>query len=96
MSSSVNLIFGGAVVIAGCLAALAAWTHEEEEISLSEVPVQVLAAVREARNGITLKEAERIRQSSGLLYEIEGDFEGVELEFLVTPAGEILEIEEDD
>lgn len=73
----------------------ATFAREEEEILLTEVPAHVLAAVQNARQDITLKSAERIYEDSEMYYEIEGDYEGKELEFLVSPSGKILGIEEE-
>lgn len=73
-----------------------AFADQEEEILLTEVPEAVLAAVQNAKKDVTLKSAERIYRDSKMYYEIEGDVDGSELEFTVTPEGEIVSTEEED
>lgn len=87
---------GLAILLAAVLVYSFAFADQEEEILLTEVPEHVLAAVQNARKDVTLKSAERIYKDSKMYYEIEGDIDDTELEFTVTPDGEIVSTDEED
>lgn len=81
------LMFFGATV---------ALPETEEEIPLSEVPKEIIAAAQEAVPGIELTEAEVEKTDKGLVYELEGTVDGQEFEIEISADGEVLEIESED
>jgi hypothetical protein len=84
-----------ALLLPLCASGHAARADEETEIPLSDVPEQVLAAVRAARSDIRIHSAARLTDESGTLYEIEGDIGDEELEFVVRPDGGIVETDKE-
>ncbi len=70
--------------------------EDEIEVPLSEVPDNVIDAALAAVPGIELEEAEVETENGIVIYDIEGELDGVEYEIEVTEAGEVLEIETDD
>ena len=86
---------GLALLLPLCVPSHATRADNEIEIPLSEVPEQVLTAVRNARSDIELRSAARSMDESGTLYEIEGDVGDEELEFVVNPDGRIVETEKE-
>ncbi|MEE9466046.1 MAG: PepSY domain-containing protein [Candidatus Neomarinimicrobiota bacterium] len=81
------LMFFGATV---------ALPETEEEIPLSEVPKEIIAAAQEAVPGIELTEAEVEKTRKGLVYELDGTVDGKEYEIVISADGEVLEIESED
>ncbi len=68
----------------------------EVEIPLAEVPAHVRDAALAAMPGIVLEEAERELEAGIVVYDIEGELNGVEYEIEVDENGTVLEIETDD
>jgi len=68
----------------------------EEEIPLDEVPDHVKLAAEEAVPGIVLEEAERETEDGVVIYDLDGEADGVEYEVEVNEDGEILDVEQDD
>lgn len=66
--------------------------ENELEISLSDVPSVVVDAAKKAIPGFDAKEAE-VRPC--LIYEIEGEADGIEYEIEVTAGGNVLEVEKE-
>ena len=76
--------------------ATVALPETEEEIPLSEVPKEIIAAAQEAVPGIELTEAEVEKTDKGLVYELEGTVDGQEFEIEISADGEVLEVESED
>ena len=71
--------------------------HEVEmDVPLHLVPEVVLAAAREAVDGIVLTEASVELESDGLFYELEGSVGDRRVEIELTPDGDVIEIEDED
>jgi hypothetical protein len=68
----------------------------EEEIDLSEVPADVLAAAKAAVPGFVPREAERETENGVLVYCLEGSAGGEACEVEVSASGKVLEIERGD
>ncbi len=68
----------------------------EEDIALAGLPPAVVRSAQQAVPGITLSEAEQMRDGKALVYELEGYVDGKEYEISVNANGEVLEVEEDD
>ena len=81
----------GLALLPLCLASLPGRADSDSQVPLSEVPEQVLAAVRNAHPGIEIESAARVQHASGAAYEIEGDADGTEFEYTVSPDGRIVE-----
>ena len=77
----------GNVVIAACI---------ETELALSQVPVKVLTAATKAVARIELEEVALIGEGVEAVYELEGEVRGTQYEIYVTPAGEVLQVNEED
>lgn len=70
--------------------------ENEEEIPLDQVPQVVKDAALKVVEGITLTEAEKETEDSGVVYEIEGTAGGKEYVIEVAADGKVLEVEEED
>lgn len=68
---------------------------EEHDINLDQLPLAIISAINETKQGIKLKSAERVYKDEAILYEVEGDYNGKELEILITPEGEVVNINGD-
>ncbi len=79
-------------VIAICVVSAQGMAEEELELSLEEVPEVVLSAVRAAKPGIRITEADLLRRDSGDIYAVDGRLGVREYEVWVTPGGEVLRI----
>jgi uncharacterized membrane protein YkoI len=69
---------------------------DEEEIPLDQVPQNVKDAAVVAVPAIVLEEAERETENDVLVYEVEGEVDGVEYAVEVSADGQVLEVEVDD
>ena len=81
-------------LLAGCKQARTS-EDDDEEIALSEVPANVMAAAEKAVPGITFTSAEKETEDGVVIYEFEGTVNGKEYEVEVTAAGEVIEVEDD-
>ncbi|MFG0330081.1 MAG: PepSY domain-containing protein [Phycisphaerales bacterium] len=70
--------------------------EDEIEIPLDEVPDHVKDAAIAAVPGIVLEEAEMETEDGVVVYDLEGEVDGVEYEVEVAEDGTVLEVEEDD
>ncbi len=68
----------------------------EEEIALDAIPAAVLDAALARLPGLVVEQAEIEHTSAGPIYDLEGTIDGVAWEIEVTPAGEVVEVEQDD
>ena len=92
------------VLAASLLTALSAFTlsacfdnTQEEEISLADVPANIINIVQSTLPGISLEEAERKVKDQAVIYELEGKLlNGKEYEIKISADGTILKVELDD
>jgi len=68
---------------------------QEKEIEITELPAMVVSAIQDTLPGIVISEAEIEGIEPEIIYEVDGTLDGKEYEVEVTPAGKILEIEEE-
>lgn len=69
----------------------------EVEIPLATLPMAVLAAVRaKLPSGAKLVEAEVVIKPTGVAFEVEAAADGKEIEYVVSPTGDIVGQEQDD
>jgi hypothetical protein len=80
--------------ISGC-ASLESMCEKGQEIPLSDVPVVVVDAARQAVENITFTEAEIEEEYGRRVYVLEGEVNGKEYEIEVTADGEVLEVEQE-
>ena len=70
---------------------------EEEDIALSDVPVNIIEIVQNALPGISLDEAEKKIKDESVIYELEGKLlNGKEYEIKISDDGTILKIKLED
>lgn len=81
----------GTVIFAGSTA-----VADEEDIDLSEVPANVMAAATAAVAGIRITEAEVEEKDGQRIYELEGSANGIDYEIEVASDGTVRKVEEDD
>ena len=70
--------------------------EKEEEIAVEDLPAAVTVAVQKAFPGGAIQRAEKEMEENGLVYEVKVRMDSKVLEVEVSPAGKILEVEEDD
>ncbi len=69
----------------------------EVDITLAEVPANIIAIVQNALPGITLSEAEKETKNGSVIYELEGKLiNGKEYEIKIAEDGSIIKIELED
>jgi RNA polymerase sigma-70 factor (ECF subfamily) len=69
---------------------------KKDEILLTDVPPELLAAAGRSLPGFTLLEAERKMEGGKLIYELKGRSAAGVYEITLTPDGRVLEVERDD
>lgn len=70
---------------------------KEEDIALSEVPVNIIEIVQNTLPGISLDEAEKKSKDESVIYELEGKLiNGKEYEIKISDDGTIIKIELED
>ena len=89
MRQSLTLLF--LLSLGGC----SGFGEKETEIPLEEVPGVVMNSAREAVPGIEIDEAEIEDEDGRQVYELSGEVDGKSYEIVVSPSGEVLEVEED-
>ena len=76
---------------------LSACNNDNDNISLTEVPANIITTVQNTLPGISLKSAEKEIKDGIVIYELEGSLiNGDEYEIKISEAGTIIEIELDD
>jgi len=76
---------------------VSACSDKETDISLSEVPGNIITIVQNTLPGISLTEAEKEVNKDTVIYELEGKLiDGKEYEIEITESGTILKIELED
>lgn len=76
---------------------LSACSDKDDDIPLSEVPINVITTIQDILPGIVLHEAEREAEGSVVIYQLEGTLiNGKEYEIKITGSGEIIKIERED
>jgi uncharacterized membrane protein YkoI len=73
-----------------------ALADDDEEIDLADVPANVMAAAEAAVPGIRITEAEVEKKKGEMVYELEGEADGVEYEIKVNADGTVRKVKEDD
>ena len=89
--NTLNATIGCALLVAGATAV----GDNETPVPLDDVPAAALNAAKDAVPGIQLTSAELETERGQAIYELEGSVGDSTWEVEVTPAGEVLEIEED-
>ncbi len=80
----------------GASAARAMDGGADEAVAIADLPDAVRAAAARAVPGIVLEEAEREFENGRWIYSVEGEAGGTEWDLEITPAGKVLEVEQDD
>lgn len=91
-----RVITATALLLATMVCLRASASCFEKDIALSDVPLGVLTAARNAVEGLDIVEAELIGKDDAVVYELEGTVGDSEYEVRVSPSGDVLGIEEED
>ncbi len=75
---------------------LQAEDEHEEKVALRDLPKQVLQTARNAVSGFVAKEAEKETKNGQVIYEIEGEANGVKYEISVSADGKLIKVEQED
>jgi hypothetical protein len=67
----------------------------ERDIPLDKIPSHIIEAVTRAKQGIHLKSAEEVYRETLIIYEIEGIYNGKNVEIMISPQGDIIKAEDD-